>query len=288
MIVFESTSVRHLVGRLDRGAHIHEALGDLAREHGVSAGWITALGAFEWVELCEYDQRRRLYRPARRFETPCEILSLVGNLSFKDGEPFAHVHATLSRETDNGVSVVGGHLVDGAVFACELRVECYDDLVLGRELDGDTGLALWKGAVASASAPAEPPTKRAPRLLEGEPSGQMSWAEVADRSRAPAPSSARRRFAEGPTQVAVVPDPLPAKQRTSEDEFFEEPIPAPGDWVDHQVFGLCKVLSENDDGGLVLRLPNGRHKAIRLDVLRVLPARTDGGRRIYPVRPRKR
>lgn len=306
MILFESNSVRHVVGRLERGEWLMESLLALAREKNVTSGWVSGLGALEWVELCEYDQEGQGYQAARRFDTSCEILSLVGNLSFRDGEPFAHVHVTVSRDTDNGVEVLGGHLVDARVFACELRVECWDDLILGREEDAKTGLALWSGS--SQSVPlrraSEPPTRLAPRVPEQPaevedspeaPGGSVSWAAVAEASAEPTPAPARKpapakpRFSkEAPTLSAPVPRPLPDRRRVSDDSSLDDPVPERGDWIDHKVFGLCKVEKETDEGNLIIRLPSGRRKAINLDVMRVFAPRLDGERRIYPVRPRKK
>jgi hypothetical protein len=299
MMVFESQQTRRLIGRMERGETVPEAFRRIAQKHDVSCGWIRALGAFEWVELCEYDQQEQRYRPARRFGE-CEILSLEGNLSLKDGAPFAHVHATVSRETDRGVEVIGGHLTSGAVFACEFTVECYDDLELERQPDRDTGLSLW----------AREPAAQAPEPAAAsgsQPSGgAMSWAQVAAASEqlqqqgaatppAPGPSKSGRGEARKPaprpesdTAPPVTPDPLPQRRRTTEQEFFSEPVPVKGDWVEHPKFGLCRIEREDSEGGIVIRLPSGVRKTIRLDYLQVLPAEQRDDRRVFPVKPRRR
>ncbi|MFW6067115.1 MAG: PPC domain-containing DNA-binding protein [Myxococcota bacterium] len=287
MVVYESERVRRLIGRLDRGQELPTAFEDLARERDASAGWIRALGAFERVELCEYDQKARVYRPARKLDWPCEILSLEGNLSMKEGEPFAHLHATVSREVDGKVEVVGGHLVSGTVFACEFAVEIYDDVHLVREEDAATGLSLWEGS-----------ERAAPATTASGAEG-VTWAQVADVSggvaSAAAPPAAhvprRRRGPKGGGKLPPVPspDPLPQRRRMSEEEFLETRHPERGDFIDHRQFGVCRVEGEDAEGGLRIRLPSGVRKVIRLDFLEVLAPYEDGGRRVYPVRPgRKR
>ncbi|MCA9602330.1 MAG: DNA-binding protein, partial [Myxococcales bacterium] len=132
MIVFESQKIRRIVGRLERGEALQASLKRLAQEKGITASWLSALGAFEWVELMEYDQHAQKYKAPKRIEE-CEILHLTGNLSFRKGENFAHVHASVSKEVGDRIEVYGGHLVDAQVFACELMIECLDNVVLKRE-----------------------------------------------------------------------------------------------------------------------------------------------------------
>jgi hypothetical protein len=89
-------------------------------------------------------------------------------------------------------------------------------------------------------------------------------------------------------EPAPVPDPIPPKRRADLDELLDEPIPEQGDYVDHKVFGLCRVEGEDAEGGIVIRLPSGARKHINLDVLEVLPGRIETDRVVYPVRPRRR
>lgn len=279
MLVFETRSTRRLVARLERGEKVLDALGEIARKHGVRAGWIVALGALEHVELVEYDQAAQRYKTPRRIDGVLEILSFVGNVSLKDGQPFVHLHAAVSRETDNGIEVLGGHVTAGTVFACEVSIECFDELTLERAHDPVTGLHLWKGAAGGTSA------------------ASASWASVAATAQAvqaaaapPSMATAVRRPVTPAGEELLAPAmPLPEKKKISEEQFFEEPIPQIGDWIDHKQFGLCRVDGEDDDGGLVIRLPSGVRKTIKLDYLRVLPAKiAEDGRRIYPLEPRQR
>lgn len=307
MIVFETKEVRRIVGRFERGESLLAGLRRLARDHAIVSGWFRGLGAFEWIELCEYDQVTQEYRPARRLNTACEALSLEGNLSFKDGQPFAHVHATVSRETDTGLEVLGGHVQTGRVFACEFVVEAYDDIALSRELDTATGLALWRGdstgatAAAEASAPA-PSRPAAEPEVEAEPelepapapaaTGSISWAAAAAASEAASVApvvevvKARGR-SHKPAAPAFVPDPIP-ERRKRVDDFDDEPILERGDWVSHKQFGLCHVDKVTEDGAVVIKLESSRRKTIKLDYMLVGEPRHDGGRTIYPLTPRKK
>ena len=146
MLVAESRSHRVLILRLDRRDVLHDRILAACREKGVRCAAVRGLGAFEEAELVEYDQAKKVYKPSQTFRAAMELLSLQGNVSEKDGEPFLHLHAAVSREREDQVrriEVLGGHLVRAVVFAAEITLDCYDDLRLHRLPDAETGLALW-------------------------------------------------------------------------------------------------------------------------------------------------
>jgi predicted DNA-binding protein with PD1-like motif len=244
----EARASRHIVGRVFRGARLQKAFGDLVGEHGLRTAWVSALGAFEWIELTEYHQGERRYEEARRFER-CELLTMQGNLSQRDGEPFWHLHATVSLREEGRDVTYGGHVVDGSVFALEFRIDCFDELDLKRETDDATGLQLWVdadthtgGGQTSATADAARPG--------------VTWAMAAE--------------------ISARSQPAPR----------EEHKPEKGDWIEHAKFGLCKVEGLSSDGVCIIKLPDARRKKIKIDALQVLAPRADGERKIFPVRPK--
>ncbi|MCZ6807467.1 MAG: DUF296 domain-containing protein [Deltaproteobacteria bacterium] len=181
MTVFsvETGASRHIVGRVFRGRGLQEALRELVDEHRLQTAWFSAVGAFEWIDLTEYSQAEQKYEEARRFER-CELLSMQGNLSERDGEPFWHLHATVSRREDGRDVTYGGHVVDAVVFALEFRIECFDGLALSRGHDEATGLRLWStaGGTSDVAAPA----------AENRP---ITWALAAQASAGAEPAVAR-------------------------------------------------------------------------------------------------
>jgi predicted DNA-binding protein with PD1-like motif len=86
-----------------------------------------------------YDRRLRRYLE-KSFRGDFELLSCSGNVSWKEGGVFAHLHAVLG---DRKWRAFGGHLCPGStVFVAEVRLqEC--PLRLERVLDPDSGLFLW-------------------------------------------------------------------------------------------------------------------------------------------------
>ena len=245
-LTVEAHPSRHVVGRVVRGSGLRDALRSLVDEHRLRTAWVSAIGAFEWIELTEYNQTDRRYEEAHRFER-CELLSMQGNLSERDGEPFWHLHATVSLREDGRDVTYGGHVVDGSVFALELRIDCFDELELKRAHDEATGLQLWAdlGAIAGGGEAASAP--------EAAPAG-VTWAMAA--------------------QVSARAEPAAR----------EEYKPEKGDWIEHAKFGLCKIEGLSGDGVCIIKLPDSLRKKIKLDALEVLAPRSDGGRRVFPVR----
>ncbi|NTW82957.1 MAG: DNA-binding protein [Chlorobiaceae bacterium] len=129
------------MGRLKRGDDLLEAITKVCRENGISLGRVEAIGAVEKATLGYYDQAGKEYEYFT-VDTPCEITSLLGNISLRDGEPMVHAHLTLAGRDG---AVFGGHLASGTkVFACEIVLETFDGPEFKRGFDEETGLALWE------------------------------------------------------------------------------------------------------------------------------------------------
>ncbi|WP_297211404.1 MULTISPECIES: PPC domain-containing DNA-binding protein [Thermodesulfovibrio] len=132
---------RILQGRLFKGDEIVASITKIARDKGITAGVVNGIGAVERAKIGYYDQRNRKYM-SQEFSEPMEILSLKGNISIKDNEPFPHIHVVLSRED---YSSIGGHLFEAQVFAFEFEIIEFEGTAYERGFDEDTGLFLWKG-----------------------------------------------------------------------------------------------------------------------------------------------
>lgn len=308
MFVQASQQVRHFIGRLDRGAGVHEALIALAQAHNIFAASVTAVGAFESATLGTYDQAARKDRPPRRFTTPMDVVSLVGNISLQNGDPVVHLYATVSRETDNGAEVLGGRLFAAQAFALEFTVVALDDVTLERSPDPGTGMALWRPVdyvppvypsraapmgssstlnppTAMASAAPAAPAPRAPEVVY-KPAPRNAPAEaVAPRDVAPSKASrtaespvASTRAPEAPTLAH--PEALPPRfVRPQEPEFTEEI--GGGDYVQHPRFGEVEVLRVTDTGRLEIRLPTGSLKEISVEIFDIQGRPDREGHRVW-------
>jgi predicted DNA-binding protein with PD1-like motif len=269
MNVCEANRPRHLVIRLDRGEELPAALVRALGQVEARAGFVVGLGALEAAELAHYDQTRRTYGDARRIDAPCEVVSLTGNVATLDGATSVRLSATLTRETDAGLSTIGGQLVWGRVFALELHVTVLDDLVLSRVADERTGLPVLDA-----------------RRMQGTPIVVVTGAESAP---SPAPATAPTVSASTQATPAPATSARPASHdgparpvRPVKVEQEMEQYPEVGDVVIHFHFGECTVVTSDGDRIRVRQDKDGRVLDVALMKLRIEPAgETAEGKRIF-------
>ncbi|USZ70909.1 PPC domain-containing DNA-binding protein [Natronosalvus halobius] len=126
------------VASLEHGADWRAEIESLAAEVDAEAAWFTALGAVQDAEIWFYNQDTLEYEPVS-FDEPLEVASCVGNVSWLEGERFAHTHAVLSRPDGTALA---GHLNAATVFAGEVYMRTFEE-PLEREHDETTDLDLW-------------------------------------------------------------------------------------------------------------------------------------------------
>jgi predicted DNA-binding protein with PD1-like motif len=127
------------VCRLDHGADWRAEIESLADDEGIDAAFFYGLGAVEDAEVWFYDQDRQEY-DSMVFTEPLEVAACMGNVSWLDGERFAHTHAVLSRPDGEAIA---GHLDSATVWAGELYVRAFEQS-LERAHDEPTDLDLWE------------------------------------------------------------------------------------------------------------------------------------------------
>jgi predicted DNA-binding protein with PD1-like motif len=113
--------------RFDRGDVFPAGLEDWCAEQKVEgAAIVCGVGMLDHVDLGVYHGAAYEHLLV---EEACEVLSLQGNVSMRDGKPFAHVHASLGR---HDFSACGGHLFSGTVSVTLELVLCMLDSGLVR------------------------------------------------------------------------------------------------------------------------------------------------------------
>ena len=137
--LFEFNADEELMVRLEHDADLVQSVTELARSRGIEAGSFTAIGALKSARLACYDQTAHEYLEIR-IDSACELASCTGNVSLKDGKPFAHIHAVLADEVGN---TKAGHLLEGIVFAGEVHLRQLQGPRLERKYDEVTHLSLW-------------------------------------------------------------------------------------------------------------------------------------------------
>jgi predicted DNA-binding protein with PD1-like motif len=136
MKVFEHSGSYTVV--VDRGEELMAALAQFAQDQGIGAASVVGIGALEQVTVGYFNLAEQAYEE-HHLSGEYELLSLLGNITVKDGAPFVHAHAVLSGAN---LACVGGHLFSGVVaVTAEVQITVLP-AALVRVHDEDTGLFL--------------------------------------------------------------------------------------------------------------------------------------------------
>jgi predicted DNA-binding protein with PD1-like motif len=127
-------------GSLRKGEDLIKGLIAVMREHTITAGAISGIGALTETRIGYFNPGTKTYED-RVFREDLEIVSLKGNISMKDDEIFPYLHVVLSR---GDFSAIGGHLFSATVYAFEFEIAPFEGKPFVRGFDEGTGLFLWK------------------------------------------------------------------------------------------------------------------------------------------------
>lgn len=125
--------------RLEIGDEIIASLTELCLKENLRYAEVSGIGAVKSATVGLYSVIDKKYY-SEAFDEPMELLSLLGNITEKDGEPYLHLHAVFS---DENCRAIGGHLnsavigVTGEIFVRRLEGS------LGRRINPETGLNIF-------------------------------------------------------------------------------------------------------------------------------------------------
>ena len=122
----------------NKGDEVVEGLLSFAREEKVQASHFTAIGALSDVTLGYFNWTKKTFDKIS-IQEQVEVLSLVGNIVFDNGNPKLHAHVVIGKS--NGTAH-GGHLMEGHVRPILEVILVEVPSHLHRKIDKETGLAL--------------------------------------------------------------------------------------------------------------------------------------------------
>jgi predicted DNA-binding protein with PD1-like motif len=93
---------------LERGEDLLEGLNSAVAELGIESGTLQIIGGLEEAVLGYFDKDTAEYVTTRTGHV--EICAGLGNVSLRDGEPFIHLHLTVSGRDG---AAMGGHAMEG-------------------------------------------------------------------------------------------------------------------------------------------------------------------------------
>jgi len=123
----------------ETGDEIARVLQQFSKEQGLGASSFKAIGALSYAKLGWFNWETKKYEPASVLDEQVELLSLIGDIALKEGEPQVHAHVVVGRSDG---TAHGGHLLDARVRpTCEL-ILTESPIHLQKKLDPESGIAL--------------------------------------------------------------------------------------------------------------------------------------------------
>lgn len=103
---------RILFIRMDDGENFVENLEKVLQEAGVTSGVIiSGVGMLRDLEIGWFNVEKMVYEK-EQISVPHELVSISGNISLLEGNPFPHMHVSLAGPSR---ALSGGHLFSGIV-----------------------------------------------------------------------------------------------------------------------------------------------------------------------------
>jgi uncharacterized protein len=125
--------------RFDTGDEIASLLQEFAAGQGLAGSSFKAIGALSYAQLGWFNWKTKKYEPACVLSEQVELLSLIGDIALKEGEPAVHAHVVVGRADG---TAHGGHLLEARVRpTCEL-ILTESPIHLQKKHDPETGIAL--------------------------------------------------------------------------------------------------------------------------------------------------
>jgi uncharacterized protein len=122
----------------DKGDEFMGEMVQFAKEKGLDAAHLTAIGGFSDMTLGYFDREKKDYKKIPLHEQ-VEVLSLVGDIAMESGKPKIHAHVVVGRSDG---STRGGHLMKAHAWPTLEVVVSQSPAHLQRTMDPETGLAL--------------------------------------------------------------------------------------------------------------------------------------------------
>jgi uncharacterized protein len=134
---FKTLGSKYLV-KLEKDEEIIASLTQFCKEQNISAGTISAIGAFNKATIGWYELSSKSYHWLD-FSGNLEVISLTGNVALLENEPMLHIHCVISNEQ---LQCFGGHLKEGVVgVTLEVVIEKLEGEI-ERKMDEEIGLNL--------------------------------------------------------------------------------------------------------------------------------------------------
>lgn len=116
-----------------------EGLKRFASEQKLGGSSFKAIGALSSVNLGWFNWETKKYETSVSLDEQVELLSVIGDIALKDGEPQVHAHVVVGKRDG---TAHGGHLMQAMVRpTCEV-ILTENPVHLQKKMDADAGIPL--------------------------------------------------------------------------------------------------------------------------------------------------
>lgn len=139
MRVIESKIKRVIVGKVEPDEDLIDSIIKMIEIYNIKSGLINCIGALKKFNLGYFDFDSKKYL-RKEFDMFVELVSCMGNISFKDGEPIVYLHVSIGTKD---YTMLGGHLFQPSIVSITGEVYIFEiDKKLNRAEDPQFGLSL--------------------------------------------------------------------------------------------------------------------------------------------------
>ena len=129
--------------RLDKGDEIISSLAEVCRREEIAAASVQGIGGCGSAAVGVFDPDSRSYR-RQEVNSLLELISLDGNVTRYEGEPYLHLHASFAYHgADGKPKVLAGHLLEATVSLTGEIILTPADGHITRRFDGELGIRVW-------------------------------------------------------------------------------------------------------------------------------------------------
>jgi predicted DNA-binding protein with PD1-like motif len=113
---------RVIVGKILPGEDLIDAVTEIVKKHEIKSGLINIIGALKQFTIGYFNLHTKQYN-FKTFNEDVELISCMGNVAYKEGEPMIHLHVTVGK---GDLSVLAGHLSQPSIISVTGEIYIYE------------------------------------------------------------------------------------------------------------------------------------------------------------------
>lgn len=113
---------RIIIGKVEPEEDLMDSIMKIIEKHNIKSGFINCIGALKLFTIGFFELDSKKYK-IETFTENVELITCMGNITYKDNEPIIHLHVSLGRKD---YSVIGGHLTKPSIVSVTGEVSIFE------------------------------------------------------------------------------------------------------------------------------------------------------------------